>query len=314
MSKRVLVIDGLNLFIRSWVCNPSLNSNGEPIGGVDGSMKSIQKQLREIKPDEVVMCWDGTGGTKRRRLINEDYKSGRKIPKRLNRSFEITDEQELAGKDEQLSRLIEYLDEMPLTQLYLPTQEADDLISWVVNHDHFTGWQKVILSNDKDFFQLCDDETVVVRPITKQVVSKKTILEKDGIHPKNYALARAMAGDPSDNLPGLHRVGMATVIKRFPFLKEDKPHQVADLVAYSEQNLGKVKIYQDLLDSRESIANNYKIMQLYNPEITSEESVVLYRAIKENKELNKTKIRVMLMQDGIGSLNLDYLLSHFQNV
>jgi 5'-3' exonuclease len=314
MSKRVLVVDGLNLFIRSWVCNPSLNSNGAPFGGVDGSMKSLQKQLREVKPDEVIVCWDGTGGTARRRLISEDYKAGRKIPKRLNRSFEITDEQELANKDEQLSRLIEYFGEMPLTQLYLPTQEADDLISWVVNHEHFAGWQKVILSNDKDFYQLCDDETVIVRPITKQVVSKRTILENDGIHPKNYALARAMAGDPSDNLPGLNRVGLATAIKRFPFLKEDKSFQVADLVAYSEQNLGKVKIYQDLLDNQESIVNNYKIMQLYNPEITPEESFILHRAIEENKELNKTKIRVMLMQDGIGSLNLDYLLSHFQNV
>lgn len=313
MSKRVLVVDALGAFVRSWCVNPTLNSNGAPFGGVDGFMKTLQKHLRETNPDEVVVCWDGTGGTARRRLINEDYKTGRKIPKRLNRAFEISDNQELANKDEQISRLIEYLAEMPLTQLYLPTQEADDLISWTTSHPHFAGWQKVILSSDKDFFQLCDDETIIIRPVAKQIVSKKTILEKDGIHPKNYALARAMAGDTSDNLPGLHRVGLATAIKRFPFLREDNSYQVSDLVAHAKENLGKVKIYQDLLDNQETISDNYRIMQLYNPEISPEESTALYRAIKENKGLNKTKIRVMLMRDGIGSLNLDYLLSHFQN-
>ena len=87
--------------------------------------------------------------------------------------------------------------------------EADDLIGYTSASSIYKGWQKVIVSSDKDFFQLCDDETVVLRPIQKEVLNKNSILEKYKLHPSNFALARAIAGDKSDNLPGVQGVGLA---------------------------------------------------------------------------------------------------------
>ena len=66
LNKKIMIIDALNMFLRSYVVNPSLNSNGEPIGGFYGFLKSLQKCIREIDPDEVHICWDGPGGAKRK--------------------------------------------------------------------------------------------------------------------------------------------------------------------------------------------------------------------------------------------------------
>ena len=80
-----MVIDALNMYFRAYIVDPSLSTNGEPIGGIKGFIKILQKMCREMKPDQVVICWDGAGGSNKRRAQNKNYKSGRK-PIRLNRS------------------------------------------------------------------------------------------------------------------------------------------------------------------------------------------------------------------------------------
>ena len=126
---------------------------------------------------------------------NKGYKEGRK-PIRLNRDIRnLSENEEIANKIWQQTRLAEYLNELPIIQLVLPAVEADDIISVVAQHPLYNGWQKVIVSSDKDFFQLCDNETVVFRPIQKEVINQKALVEQYGIHPKNFALARAIVGD-----------------------------------------------------------------------------------------------------------------------
>ena len=175
-----------------------------------------------MNPDAVVICWDGAGGSHRRKKIVKGYKEGRK-PIRLNRDIRnLTENEEMENKVWQQTRLVELLNNMPVIQLMRPEVEADDLISWTVQHPKYADWQRVIVSSDKDFFQLCDDNTVVFRPIQKEVLNKNTVVEKYGIHPTNFALARAIAGDKADNLPGVQGGGLPTVSKRLPFLAEQE--------------------------------------------------------------------------------------------
>ena len=75
--KRLLVVDMLNMYFRAYIVDPSLSTNGEPIGGIKGTLKILQKLVRETSPDEVVLCWDGAGGSQRRKLVNKNYKEGR---------------------------------------------------------------------------------------------------------------------------------------------------------------------------------------------------------------------------------------------
>ena len=60
---RVVVIDALNMFIRNYIVNPMISTNGNPIGGTVGFLNSVKKLMREARPDQVIICWDGSGGS-----------------------------------------------------------------------------------------------------------------------------------------------------------------------------------------------------------------------------------------------------------
>lgn len=299
---RILIVDGLNAYYRSYIVDPSLSTNGVPIGGVKGFLKILQKLVRETTPDRVAIIWDGPGGSLRRRQINKGYKEGRK-PIRLNRDVRnLTEDQELENKVWQQMRLVEYLNELPISQIMIPAIEADDVISLVTQLPTLKGWQKVIVSSDKDFFQLCDDETVLLRPIQKEVLNKNTILEKHGIHPTNFALARAIAGDKSDNLPGVPGAGLKTVAKRLPFLSEEKSYTIDEVVDFCKNTESKLKAFTSIVEHADVVKENYQIMQLYSPSMSPQAKRQVKTAINDlEPELNKTGVMKMMHEDGFGS-------------
>ena len=298
-----MIIDALNQFLRAYIVNPTLTPNGEPIGGTVGFLKILQKLCREMKPDRIVICWDGQGGSKKRKLINKNYKGGRK-PLRLNRDIKnLTEEEELRNKVWQQIRLVDYLNNFPITQLMFESVEADDVISQVCQLPDFKGWQKVIVSSDKDFFQLLDDETVVLRPIQNEVLNKHKIVEKFGIHPTNFALARAIVGDKSDNLEGVPSVGIPTVAKRLPFLAEEKTYSITEVSKYCKLAESNLKAYQNILENEDLIKENYKLMQLYSPSISVQTKNKIKHIIKNSDfSLDKTSTNGMMLQDGLGKL------------
>ena len=308
--KRLLIIDGMNCFVRNYVVSPQLDIGGKPIGGLTGFLRSIQKEIRRAKPDRVVIAWEGPGGSQARREKNKNYKLGRKAPK-LNREYEFSSpEEERENKYEQVIRLTEYLDHLPVLQLAVENVEADDVIAWLCHCNEFNEWQKVIISNDQDFLQLCDDKTILLRPgKNEQVLNKNKVLEQYGIHPRNFAWARAIVGDKSDNLDGIKGLGLKTVAKRFPFLSENKDYTLNDILTHAKNNKSKVKAYQNVAESEEIIASNYEIMQLYTSTISSQGVQKLKYALKnDGVTLNRSQIRTMLLKDGIGTLNIDELM------
>lgn len=313
--RRLLVIDALNMYFRAYIVDPSLSTNGQPIGGLKGFLKILQKLVREMRPDEVVICWDGAGGSRRRKSKNKNYKEGR-TPIRLNRDIRtLSESEEQENKMWQQQRLIEYLNEMPVIQLMLEAVEADDIISYVVQDGNYKGWQKIIVSSDKDFFQLCDEETVIYRPIQKKFVNRNNILEEYKIHPTNFALARAMVGDRSDNLEGVRGVGLASVAKRFEFLVEDKSFLVDDIMKRCEEVESKLKIYNNIAENRSLIEDNYRLMQLYSPSISPQgKSRMRYALDNFVPEFNQTGAKTMMIKDGFGVWDCTDLFAFFKRV
>ena len=313
--KRVLVIDALNMFLRAFIVDPSLSNHGQPIGGIKGSMKILQKLVRITKPNEIVICWDGPNGSQKRKTLDSNYKEGRK-PLRLNRAVHnLTENEELQNKLWQQMRTIEYFNQMPIIQLVLERVEADDIISYVCNSRHYDGWQKVIVSNDKDFLQLCDEETVVYRPTTDKIETKKTVIESMGVHPTNMALARAMDGDASDNLPGVPRVGMKTIATKLPFMGEERTVTIDELVEYCENIDSKLKVYKNIQESKSLIEHNYKMMQLYAPLISVQgKQTIDYSLENFECDFNKTELLKLMMEDGFGELNWEELKTFLNKI
>ena len=307
--KRVMIIDALNAYFRAYIVDPSMSTNGQPIGGVKGFLKILQKLVRENKPDMVVVVWDGPGGSAKRRAIVKEYKEGRK-PIRLNRESNLTPDEETENKVWQQTRLLEYLNELPIPQFMFPEVEADDVIAYIVQSEKLKGWQKVIVSSDKDFIQLCDDETVLFRPIQKEVLTTKNVLENYGIHPCNFAMARAIAGDKSDNLKGIGGAGLPTVKKRLPFLFEDKEYSFQEVIDFCEKAEGKVVFFDRVIENQNLIIRNYKLMQLYDPNLSRQSrQKVDYVFDNLGYEFNRTEIIKMMNEDGFGVFNWDDLFA-----
>lgn len=313
--KRLLVIDALNAYFRAYIVDPSLSMNGQPIGGYKGFVKILQKLCREIKPDEIVIAWDGVGGSQKRKATNKNYKEGRK-PIRLNREVRtLTEDEEMQNKVWQQQRLMEMLNYMPVIQLVSDGIEADDIISYVVQMNHYKGWQKVIVSSDKDFYQLCDDETVLYRPIQKVFLNKPRIIKEHGIHPTNFALARAIAGDKSDNLSGVKGVGLATVSKRFPFFAEEDSVTLTKLIESCENDNTGLKVFASISENRDLIQENYKIMQLYSPSMSiNAKERVKYAVENFQPQFNKTEVIKRMSADGFGEWNTNTLFTTFKRI
>ena len=79
--------DGNNNYFRAFIVDPSVSTNGQPIGGITGFLKILQKLVREVNPNRIIICWDGQGGSSKRRSMNKGYKEGRK-PIHLNRNIQ----------------------------------------------------------------------------------------------------------------------------------------------------------------------------------------------------------------------------------
>jgi len=316
-NRRVLIVDQLNLFFRNYIVNPSLSTDGAPIGGLRGCIQSLQKVVRESKPDIIVVCWDGEGGSKKRKTIKKDYKSGRK-PIRLNRSIRnMSQEQEVDNKIWQQTRLIEYYNQIPVVQFMFKSTEADDIIAYVAKHKSLQDDQKIILSSDKDFFQLLDDKTVLYRPIQKEILNKKDIVDKFSIHPTNFAMARAIAGDKSDNIDGIPGLGLKTISKRFPFLKEEKSATFDDLLSHCKEQIqeSNIKAFESVLDHENTLKRNYQMMQLYAPMLSIDAKKTINETLKDpDMSFNKTEIIKMMIQDGFGEINFVELFQHFNKM
>jgi DNA polymerase-1 len=313
--KNVIIIDALNMFLRSYVISPHLDKKGWPIGGTIGFLKSLQKVARDFNADEIIVAWDGHEGSQRRRSINKDYKGGRK-PVRFNRRLvELPPEKEEANKGYQQVRLMEYLNEMPVIQLVADFTEADDIIALVINHPRYDGWKKTIISSDKDFFQLCRDDVQIYRPIQKKIVTKDSIIEDFKIHPNNFAVARAIEGDKSDNLPGIRGAGLKTIAKRFPYLVREDEYEVSDIIKDCAMQSKKLKIHENIENNEKLIKDNYAIMQLQYPNIRPMNRELIKKAIVDFEPFfNKIKFTQMLFDDDAGSLNFSALQQIFHKI
>ena len=313
--KRMMVVDAYNQFIRGYIVDPSKNPNGSPIGGIRTFINILNKLTREVKPDLIVLVWDGKGGSKKRRSMNKDYKGGRKPPRTNWSQVGMVEEEVTENKVWQQMRVIEYFNQTPVIQFMEPLVEADDVISYVKNNGMFTEWQKVIVSADKDFIQLLDDRTILHRPIQKEYLNKNRVVEKFGIHPTNFALARAIVGDASDNLPGVPRVGMETVAKRFSFLKEEKTYYLEHIINECEKPENKQKVFSSIKEHKELIKNNYDIMQLTAPMLSIQAKQGIDDTFEQYQpHYNQTEIRKLMLQDGVLTVTTTDLEQRFNHI
>ena len=148
----VLIVDGLNMFLRNFAVLNYVNQDGVHVGGLGGFLRSLGSLINNNKPTSVYVIFDGIGSSQNRKNLLPEYKSGRNLARLTNHSvFEDIDEEQ-DSKVNQISRLIHYLKCLPVHLISLDKVEADDIIAhlsrYLVNEHNS---KVTIVSADKDF-------------------------------------------------------------------------------------------------------------------------------------------------------------------
>jgi len=289
----ILVIDGMNTFIRSMAVVKVSNDNGIPIGGYAGFLMSIGYAIKLLKPTRCIIVFDGRNGSKMRKEMFPDYKANRlKIRSKPRNNYYETVDYEDRSMKYQMGRLMDYLNCLPLHNIIIDEVEADDVISYLVTKEDFKDSKKYIMSTDQDFYQLVNEKTFVYSPTKKIIIDENYInTEYNNLIPKNFIILKTIQGDTSDNVPKIKGSGVKTLTKHLPILFESNQIEIDDIYKYLDKNqdtVKKYKVLQELQGGRELLELNYKIMQLEEPLLNSEQIKQINYTIEQPiKKLNK---------------------------
>lgn len=306
LNSKILIVDGLNNYVRIWVTVPTVNDDGIHIGGITGFLQTLGVSIRLLKPTRLIVVFDGKDSSKKRKQLYSGYKANRGKSVRLNRTHDWnSDAEEEQQMIQQLLRVIQYLTQLPCTIMMLNNVEADDTIGYLATElceKNPNVNEAYIMSTDKDFYQLISDKIKVWNPVKKQIIDKNKVFELYNIYPHNFLLFKAMNGDASDNLPGIKGIGIKTAVKQFPLLTENKLHSVNDVISYASEHQKSSRLCKLLIDNKQQYLLNYKLMKLTGGEINKTSALQIIELFHKNpKKLNIKKIQEMIIQDKLWS-------------
>ena len=204
--KKLVIIDGKSVFYRGYHAMGRLAlSDGTPIGGVYGFAVIAMELVKRIQPDYVVVAWDKAKTSVSKRVaIYADYKAGRLKPD--------------ADFFAQIPLLRGLIDDLGWEFLECDDYEADDIIGSLARQAEKTGeFETFIVSSDQDMLQIVSDRTKMMRLLKGfselKEVDVAEIEGKYGIRQEQFLELKALAGDASDNIPGVAGVGEKTAVR-----------------------------------------------------------------------------------------------------
>lgn len=309
-DRPVLIFDAMNLFLRVYSANPTISQYGHHVGGVVGFLKSMRNIIDKFAPSQIFVVWEG-GGSQRRRAIYPEYKHGRK-PKRMNKFFDQEIPDTIQSRNNQIASLISILKNTPICQLYVGDCEADDVIGYLCKYK-LRDSDKIIVSSDQDYYQLLNESTQIFRLGKKEIVKASDVLTLTGVTASNYCVAKAAAGDSSDNISGIKGAGYKTMSKRFPFLRNEEEADIKNIFDHALANIDKkIKVYRTIIDNFDILERNWKLTYLDSNNLAANQ-VNQIEDIVDTFVPCKNKIGMMrkLIHEGIQNFDVESLFLSF---
>ena len=299
-NSKVLLVDSMNTFIRCFAMINHINPNGNHIGGLTGFIKSIGYAIKMIKPTKVILVFDGLGSTQNKKLLYPQYKGNRNITRITNWEIFSNKDEEVESMANQMSRLVEYLKQLPVQMLSIEKIEADDVIGFLSSYYKQFDSEVVIMSADQDFLQLVDNKTSVYSPVKKKFYGEKEILEEYNIPSKNFLTYKILLGDKADNLPGIDKMGPKKIIKLFPDITKYK-FTLDEVFKQSILNTDKHVLYQKVNVCQNQLLINHQLMDITNPNIHPNTKQDITNIIEQSEvPYNKMKFITMWNNDKLG--------------
>ncbi len=319
MSKKVCLIDGSGYIFRAYFASPKMtNPEGLPVNAVYGFLNMFLSLTNNIKCDYCLVLFDA----KRQNFRNEifqDYKATRpELPEDLRPQFDL---------------IHEAVEALNIKWLQMEGYEADDLIATYSELALKEGYEVTIVSADKDLMQLIRPNVEFYDSMKNKFFSKEDVKEKFGVYPDKVTDVQALAGDSTDNIPGVPGIGLKTaaelvnqfgslyeVLENADKIKQNKRREL--LIAHKEDALISEKlvtlkkdvpvslpikdfkctaptpeVLTSLLDRHAFKSLKNKASQWLNSKCQTlpqkEEIKTIYNEIKTLKELNELKQEII---------------------
>ena len=244
---QLMVLDGNSLAYRAFFALPTdmTTASGQVTNSVYGFCSMLLTLMKDHKPDGVIVVFDRKEKTFRHEAAPE-YKAQREAqPDILYQQMDI---------------IKEMLEVMGIAAIDAAGFEGDDLIATIAEKAEQAGEDLLIVTGDRDTYQLVRDPHIRVlynkRGVSDYALYDEAgIVERTGVTPAQYSQYAALRGDPSDNLDGVPGVGEKTAAKLMV-----KYHDIVSVFDAADEQTPKLK--QGLLESRERVMRNAQLMVL----------------------------------------------------
>ena len=298
MSKKILLIDGNSMANRAFYATMGRmmkTPTGISTNAVYGFFQIMFKTIEEENPDKIIVAFDISSSEKRTKIFSE-YKAGRhKTPEDLTMQFPIIKE---------LLRMMN----IPIVQK--DGIEADDILGAIAKKEGKKGNKIIILTGDRDYFQLVDMNVNIRYPKTIMgkteyiIYDNYKINEEYGLTPEKLIEVKALMGDASDNIPGVKGIGEKTALKLiiqfenlekiYEYIENSDGKEIAKAtlskliqdkeMAYISRDLGRIDIEYDY---EKDLGIN--IDSIRYTDWRTEEAYSYFKKISFNKFLDKFK-------------------------
>ena len=281
------LIDGSGYIFRAYYALPPLTrkSDGLPVGAVSGFCSMLFKLLEDSKsnenlqkPTHFAVIFDSARKTFRNKIYS-DYKANRsEAPDDLAPQFEYIRKSVLAFN---------------LPSVDLPNYEADDLIATYTEQILAKGAKVTIVSSDKDLMQLYRKDVRLFDPMKNKFITPEDIMNKFGVEPKKVIDVQSLAGDSSDNIPGVPGIGVKTaaeLINQYGTLEKllDNAHEIKQNKRRETliENKDKAIISKKLVTLMKDAPAQRKIEEFQLKEIDKEKLYKFLREMEFNRLLS----------------------------
>ena len=298
MSKKILLIDGNSMANRAFYATMGRmmkTPTGISTNAVYGFFQIMFKTIEEEKPDKIIVAFDISSSEKRTKIFSE-YKAGRhKAPEDLTIQFPI---------------IKELLKTMNIPIVQKDGIEADDILGAIAKKEGKKGNKIIILTGDRDYFQLVDMNVNIRYPKTIMgkteyiIYDNYKINEEYGLTPEKLIEVKALMGDASDNIPGVKGIGEKTALKLiiqfgslekiYEYIEKSDGKEIAKAtlnkliqdkeMAYISRDLGRIDIEYDY---EKDLGIN--IDSIRYTDWRTEEAYSYFKKISFNKFLDKFK-------------------------
>jgi len=193
---KLLLVDGSGYIFRAFHALPRMTrSDGTPVNAVYGFTAMLMKLVDDMQPERIAVVFDSSRQTFRSEIYPE-YKANRSAPpEELIPQFSLVREATAA---------------LSLPQVEAPGFEADDLIATYAAQAEQLGLSTVIVSSDKDLMQLVRGRVTMLDPMKQRRIGAEEVVERFGVTPEKVVDVQALAGDSTDNVPGVPGIGIKT--------------------------------------------------------------------------------------------------------